>query len=104
MRRGTLALGLLACCVALHGCGDELFDSQCNLVTLNDSRCTVTVFVDGRQAFTLHPDSDRTLDDIGPGRHVLEAIDASGNTVVRRSVELTAGEDFYWTVDHCAAQ
>ena len=104
MRRRTLALGLLTCCVALLGCGDELLDSQCNLVTLNDSRCAVTIFVDGRQAFTLRPESDRTLDDIGPGRHVIEAIDANGNTLARRSIELSTGEDFYWTVDHCVGQ
>ena len=104
MRRRTLALGLLTCCVTLLGCGDELLDSQCNLVTLNDSHCAVTIFVDGRQAFTLRPESDRTLDDIGTGRHVIEAIDANGNTLARRNIELSTGEDFYWTVDRCAAQ
>ncbi len=45
--------------------------------------------------------SDRTLDEVGPGRHVLEALDPQGRLVQRRVIELATGEDFYWTLDHC---
>ncbi len=78
-----------------------MFDAESDLVVLNDSVCEVVIYVDGREAFPIDPGSDRTLDDIGSGRHVFEALDARGNVIERRSVDLAAGEDFYWILDDC---
>ena len=91
-------LPLLLLCVS---CSQELFDSESDLVVLNDSECAVRVIVDGREAFTVKPGADRILDGIGKGRHVLEAIDGSDRVIERRTVELSQGEDFYWTLDRC---
>lgn len=78
-----------------------MFDTENDLVVLNDSACNIVVFVDGRQAFDLRAGSDRTLDDIGTGRHVLEALDSGGTLVERRSIELAGGEDYYWILSTC---
>ncbi|MBW2531150.1 MAG: hypothetical protein JRI55_06690 [Deltaproteobacteria bacterium] len=78
-----------------------MFDAECDLVVLNDSACDLTVFVDGREAFQVRAGSDRTLDDIGGGRHVLEVLDERGGLVERRSVDLASGEDYYWILDDC---
>lgn len=83
------------------GCSDELFDAESDLVVLNESLCSVTIYVDGREAFTVGSGSDRTLDDIGPGRHVLEALDGNGSVIERRTVELASGEDYYLILDDC---
>jgi hypothetical protein len=82
------------------GCNEDLLDGESDLVLLNDSSCTLTVFVDGREAFTVQPETEQILDGIGTGQHVLEAI-RGGTVVERRTIELSQGEDFYWTVDHC---
>jgi hypothetical protein len=87
--------------VALVGCSEDMFDSECDLVVLNDSACDLVVFVDGREAFTVRAGSDRTLDDIGNGRHVLEVLDTRDGLVERRNVDLTTGEDYYWILDDC---
>jgi hypothetical protein len=94
---------LLSLSVALFvgACNQELFDTECDVVVFNDTSCNVVVYVDGRRAFTVRPGIDRTLEDIGPGRHVLEALEGSGRVVERRTVELAIGEDFYWTLGHC---
>lgn len=91
----------LAAVLALAGCSDELFNAECDLVVINDSACDIHVFVNGREAFTVKSSTDRTLDDIGPGRHVLEALDYRGNLIRRRTVELAPGEDFFWILDDC---
>jgi hypothetical protein len=91
----------LALALALPACKDELLDSECNLVVLNESPCSLSIYVDGQEALAVRSGTDRTLDDIGPGRHVLEALDAQGKLVQRRAIELATGEDFYWTLDHC---
>jgi hypothetical protein len=102
MRRlPRLLPALLLAAALLAGCSGDMFDSECDLVVLNDSVCTVTIFVDGREAFEVRGGSDRTLDDIGPGRHVLEALDEHGRLVERRTIELTNGEDYYWIFDNC---
>jgi hypothetical protein len=93
----------LALCAALllPACSEDMFDAETDLVVLNDSVCQVVIYVDGREAFPIEPGSDRTLDDIGNGRHVFEALDARGNVIERRSVDLAPGEDFYWILDDC---
>jgi hypothetical protein len=92
---------VLVLALALPACSQDLLESESNLVVLNESQCSVSVYVDGQEAFAVRAGSDGTLDDIGPGRHVLEAIDPQGKLVQRRVIELATGEDFYWTLDHC---
>ena len=92
---------VLVLALALPGCSQDLLDSACNLVVLNESACSVSIYVDGQEAFAVRAGSDGTLDDIGPGRHVLEAMDPQGKLVQRRAIELATAEDFYWTLDHC---
>jgi hypothetical protein len=87
--------------LALPACKEDLLDSECNLVVLNESSCNYSIYVDGQEAFAVRAGSDRTLDEVGPGRHVLEALDPQGRLVQRRVIELATGEDFYWTLDHC---
>jgi hypothetical protein len=103
MRPRPSPLVLLALCatVLLPACSEDMFDAESDLVVLNDSVCEVVVYVDGREAFVVKPGSDRTLDDIGNGRHVLEALDSRGGVIERRNVELAGGEDFYWILDDC---
>lgn len=100
MRRGMCGLALLVALVA-GGCSQDLLDGESDLVLLNDSRCDLTLWVDGREAFSVKAGAERILDDIGPGRHVLEAVDAQGRVVERRSIELAQGEDYYWTLPSC---
>ena len=93
--------GLLVLVALLSsGCNEDLLDGESDLVLLNDSSCTLAVFVDGREAFTVQPGAEQILDGIGAGQHVLEAI-RGGTVVERRTIELSQGEDFYWTVDRC---
>jgi hypothetical protein len=103
MRHRTSLIALAAICISflLPACSEDMFDAESDLVVLNDSVCDVVVYVDGREAFAVEPGSDRTLDDIGNGRHVLEALDHQGSLIERRSVELAGGEDFYWILDDC---
>jgi len=89
---------LLASCLA---CSEDLFDAESDLVVLNESSCDLVIFVDGREAFTVREGSDRSLDDIGGGRHVLEALDTHGTLVERRAIELTGGEDYYLILENC---
>ncbi len=103
MRTARLA-GLLAAalfCLGLGACSDDMFDAESDLVVLNESLCDLTVYVDGREAFTVGSSSDRTLDDIGTGRHILEAVDESGALVERRTIDLASGEDYYLILDDC---
>ena len=99
--RTVLRLVEVSLLVVASACAGDVFDSECDLVVLNDSACNLTVYVDGREAFEVKAGSDRTLDDIGPGRHVVETLSTGGRLVERRSIELTTGEDYYWIVDHC---
>ena len=100
-RPSRLVLAGLCACFLLLACSEDMFDAESDLVVLNDSVCEVVVYVDGREAFTVKPGSDRTLDDVGNGRHVFEALDARGNVIERRSVDLAPGEDFYWILNDC---
>jgi hypothetical protein len=101
-RRGSsFLLVLLAVALVAPACMHDPSDSECDLVVLNASPCRLSVFVDGQQAFDVRAGSDRTLDDIGAGRHVVEAFDPGGKLVQRRTVELARGEDFYWTIATC---
>jgi hypothetical protein len=101
VRRLRLRLLALFLVLALPACKEDLLDSECNLVVLNESRCNLSIYVDGQEAFAVRAGSDRTLDEVGPGRHVLEALDPQGRLVQRRVVELATGEDFFWTLNHC---
>ncbi len=101
MRRCPRALRAVVLAAALAGCDQRAFDSSCDVVVLNESSCAVAVFVDGRQVLAVKPGTERTVADIGSGRHVLEALDAQGRLVQRRTVELATGEDFYWTLESC---
>ena len=92
---------ILVLALTLLSCRQDLLESECNLVVLNETQCSVSVYVDGQEAFAVRAGSDGTLDDIGPGRHVLEAIDPQGRLIQRHVIELATGEDFYWTLDHC---
>jgi hypothetical protein len=87
--------------VLVPGCGEDPTDDESDLAVVNDSACDLVVYVDGREALPVAAGSDATLDDIGSGRHVVEALDQRGRMVERRSIELAAGEDFYWTLDDC---
>jgi hypothetical protein len=100
MRWGPTFLLVLAALLGA-GCSEDLVDGESDLGALNDSGCTLTILVDGREAFNVAPGADRILDDIGTGQHLLEAVDPRGTVIVRRTVELLRGEDFYWTVEHC---
>lgn len=83
------------------GCNQDLLDGDSDLVVLNDSPCTLAIWVDGREVFAIDPGSDRILDDLGPGQHILEAVDPRGTVVKRRVIELAQGEDFFWALDDC---
>ena len=100
-RQRSLVVVLVFVLLGSLGCSDEMFDAESDLVVLNESQCTAAVYVDGREAFVVESGSDRTLDDIGPGRHVLEALDAEGSVIERRTVELASGEDYYLILDDC---
>ncbi len=94
-------LGLVLAVAVLSGCNEDLFDAESDLVIMNESVCNVTIFVDGREAFVVRGGFDRTLDDIGPGRHVIEALDEHGNLVERRTIDLANSEDYYWFIYDC---
>lgn len=99
--RTLLVSLIMAFAVGLAACNSDVFDAESDLVVVNDSACDLVVYVDGREAFDVKAGSDRTLDDIGTGRHVIEALNSRGSLVERRSIELTSGEDYYWIVDDC---
>lgn len=96
------ALVLLPLVVGAGGCRDHMFEHESGIVVVNQSSCTLTVFVDGWEAFTVRKDSSRTVDSVGSGRHVLEAKDELGRLVERRYIELHSGEDYYWRLEACA--
>jgi hypothetical protein len=95
------ALVFLPLVVAAGGCRDHLFEHESDIVVVNQSSCTLTVFVDGWEAFTVRNESTRTVDNVGSGRHVLEAKDGMGQLVERRYIELHSGEDYYWRLEAC---
>ena len=92
---------LLPLLVAAGGCREEVFGVQSDVVVANSSSCSVTVYVDGWVAFTVGQDSGRTVDNVGSGRHVLEAKDEFGRVVEWRYIEPRSGEDYYWRIDAC---
>jgi hypothetical protein len=101
MKRLGIALGLSLLLLALlPGChGQEGDDTECDFVVLNDSHTDLKVLVDGWDAGTVREDGVRTVDDVGAGRHVLEAVDPAGHVVERRYVDLARGEDFTWRLE-----
>jgi len=102
MRR-CLFLGclVLAVVVGLAGCHDSFHDSQCDIFIANDSTCDLTIFVDGWEAGLIREGRTRTVNDVGPGRHVIEAVDRNNRVVERRTLDLGRGEDYYWRISSC---
>jgi hypothetical protein len=100
----TARLPVAVLCMALlavvGGCRNDL-DGQCDLYIQNHSRCDIIVFVDGWEAAHVAASSTRTVDDIGDGRHVLEAKDKDGRLLERRNIDIDRGEDYYWRLDGC---
>jgi hypothetical protein len=104
MRVGRLAVLLVVLpLLAAAGCRDRLFGNETNVVVVNDSQCNLTVSVDGWEATTIPHGSTETVDNVGSGRHVLEAKDQMDRLVERRYVELHSGEDYYWRLEGCSA-
>jgi hypothetical protein len=103
MRARGLAVALLVLpLLAAAGCRDRLFGNETDVVVLNDSACDLTVYVDGWEALTIPHGSSQTVDNVGSGRHVLEAKDDMDRLVERKYVELHDGEDFYWHLQSCS--
>lgn len=102
MKRGVrvclLAVVLL---VPLAGCSDHFWDEECDVVVSNSSSCRLHILVDGWDAFTIKVDDTRTVDDVGAGRHTLEALDEDNRLVERRNIDLDHGEDYYWHIESC---
>ena len=91
-----LPLALLAA-----GCHERTLGQQSDVVVLNQSSCVVTVSIDGWDAVTVPSGSTLVVDNVGSGRHVLEARDQAGRLVQRRYVELASGESFSWSIPSC---
>ncbi|MBI4916752.1 MAG: hypothetical protein HY825_12965 [Acidobacteria bacterium] len=103
MKGRLLLLASLGVLVALSlGCGTNGWDEENDLVVINDTRCNLRVFVDGHEAFVVRDHTAKSLEDIGDGRHVLEALDEDGVLVERRSIRLDQGEDYYWRIGSCS--
>jgi hypothetical protein len=100
IRTGGAVLVLLSV-VAASGCRERFLGRSSNVVVLNESQCSLTVFVDGWEALTVRHGSTRLIDNVGSGRHVLEAKDGVGHLVERRYIELRGGEDYYWRIETC---
>lgn len=101
MRRRAPLLAIVLLVLPLVACSDRFWDEESDIVVINDSSCRLKIFVDGWVAFTIRPDDTRTVDDVGRGRHTLEAVDESDRVVERRNIELDRGEDYYWYISHC---
>ena len=96
-----LALLVLPLLAAGQACQQHEFRTQSNVVVLNESACALTISVDGWDATSIDSNQIRTVDNVGSGRHVLEAKDDLGRLVERRYVELGEGEDFHWRLQSC---
>jgi hypothetical protein len=97
----NLALVLLPLALLAAGCHDRLLGQQSDVVVLNQSSCDLTVSIDGWDAVTVASGSTLVVDNVGSGRHVLEARDRAGRLVQRRYLELASGESFSWSVASC---
>ena len=94
-------LVLLPLVAAGQACQQHEFRAQSNVVVLNESACTLIISVDGWDATSIDSSQIRTVDNVGSGRHVLEAKDDLGRLIERRYVELSKGEDFHWRLQSC---
>ena len=94
---------ILPVTLAVAGCHDRLFGDGSDVVVMNASSCNLTVSIDGWEAFTVSSGSTRSVDNVGSGRHVLEAKDHMGRLVERRYVEISRGEDFNWSITSCSS-
>lgn len=93
---GVVALVLFA--LLAVACSEEGLHGQASLIVLNDTSTDLVIYVDGREAFIVHGNADSTLDDVGGGRHIVEAVDPGGRLIERRTVEISIGEEFYWSI------
>ena len=57
----TLALALTAA-----GCEQDVLDSECDPIVLNESSCGLSTWVDGQEAFAVRAGVSRALSDVGP--------------------------------------
>jgi hypothetical protein len=101
MRRGVPLLLSLVLLLPLGGCSDHFWDEECDVVVINSSSCRLRILLDGFEALTIKVDDTRTVDNVGRGRHTLEALDADDRLVERRNIDLDRGEDFYWYIKSC---
>ena len=102
MNRRALLLVSLACPLLLAwGCEHHRWDDQSDLIVINGTGCDLTIFVDSHEVFVVRDHSTKSLEDIGEGRHDVEARDERGQLVERRTIHLDEGEDYYWRIDHC---
>ncbi|HNX50413.1 MAG TPA: hypothetical protein PLS53_18700 [Thermoanaerobaculaceae bacterium] len=101
MRRALPLLLLVLLVLPLAGCNDRFWDEACDVVVINSSSCRLRILVDGWEAFTIRAEDTRTVDDVGRGRHTLEALDQDDRVVERRTIDLDRGEDFYWYIRSC---
>ena len=102
MRRSiVVGVCLAALLAAGSGCDEETWDCSCGLVISNNSRCDLTIFVDGRQVGDVPVSETRRKDDIGCEEHTLEARDLAGENVELRHIDVHGCEDYYWRIDDC---
>ena len=85
----------------LGGCNDHFWDEECDIVVINSSPCRLRILLDGFEALTIKADDTLTVDNVGRGRHTLEALDEDDRLVERRNIDLDHGEDFYWYIVSC---
>jgi len=99
--RLALAFALAPVVVLSAACLRHGWEGESDLVVVNVSQCTVTLFVDGWEATSIGPNQSRTVDNVGGGRHVLEVKDEAGRLIERRYIDLAGGEDYHWRVETC---
>lgn len=82
-------------------CQERPLGHGSGVVVMNASHCELTVSIDGWEAGTIPSGASGEVDNVGAGRHVLEAKDRAGRLVERRYVEIGTGEDFTWSIKSC---
>jgi hypothetical protein len=97
-----LVLLILLLMLPVAGCHDRLLGHESALVVMNEAGCDLTISIDGWEAFTIQSGTTRSVDNVGSGRHVLEAKDHLGRLVERRYIVVAGGEDFSWTLTSCS--
>ncbi len=101
--RNGMALAVAVLALLALGCQERPLGHGSGVVVMNASHCDLTVSIDGWEAGTVPSGSTGEVDNVGSGRHVLEAKDETGRMVERRYVEIGTGEDFTWSITSCPA-